>query len=253
MKFLTNGEVVSFVLLRYNYIMVYPILVVEDDPKIAHIVKVYLEGAGYRVVHADRGKDALEAAGKEKPLLVILDLMLPDMSGEEVCLQLKDIMDVPIIMLTAKSSEEERVAGFALGADDYVVKPFSPRELVFRVKSVLKRSQKGDLAGTEPMSFNTGDLVVDGQTYTVMRKGNAVRLTPTEFKVLFTLAHAPERVFTRSELVESALGYKFEGYERSVDAHVKNIRHKIEDDTQNPIFIHTIYGVGYRFSGKRDV
>lgn len=232
--------------------MLYPILVVEDDPKIAHIVKVYLEGAGFRVIHSEHGKDALDAARKEKPLLVILDLMLPDISGEELCLQLKEIADVPIIMLTAKTSEEERVAGFALGADDYVVKPFSPRELVFRVKAVLKRFEKGDLSGSEPMSFNKGSLLVDGQTYTATRNGRIVRLTSTEFKLLFTLAGSPDRVFTRSELVEKALGYQFEGYERSVDAHIKNIRKKLEDDPQNPVFIHTIYGVGYRFTGKRD-
>ena len=233
--------------------MLYPILVVEDDPKIAHIVKVYLEGAGFRVVHADRGKDALKAAQKEIPLLVILDLMLPDMSGEELCLQLKEVADTPIIMLTAKSSEEERVAGFALGADDYVVKPFSPRELVFRVKAVLKRFEKGDLAGSEPMSFNGSSLLIDGQNYTVKRKGLPVSFTSTEFKLLFTLAGSPDRVFTRSELVEKALGYQFEGYERSIDAHIKNIRRKLEDDPQNPIFIRTVYGVGYRFTGKRDV
>jgi DNA-binding response OmpR family regulator len=232
--------------------MLYPILIVEDDPKIAHIVKVYLEGAGFRTVHAGQGKDALEAAKKEKPLLIVLDLMLPDMSGEELCLQLKEIADVPVIMLTAKSSEEERVAGFALGADDYVVKPFSPRELVFRVKAVLKRFQKGDLSGSEPMSFNNGSLLVDGQTYTATLKGNPVRLTSTEFKLLFTLAGSPDRVFTRGELVEKALGYQFEGYERSVDAHIKNVRRKLEEDSQNPVFIHTIYGVGYRFTGKKD-
>jgi two-component system OmpR family response regulator len=233
--------------------MIYPILVVEDDAKIGRIVKAYLEGAGFRVLHVDRGRDALEAATVEKPLLVILDLMLPDMDGEEVCLRLKEIADVPVIMLTAKSSEEERVAGFALGADDYVVKPFSPRELVARVKAVLKRSQRGDLAGTEPMSFNGGELIIDGRTYMVTRKGNPVRVTPTEFKVLFTLAGLPERVFTRGELVEKALGYQFEGYERSVDAHIKNIRRKLGDDLQHPLLIQTIYGVGYRFAGKRDV
>jgi DNA-binding response OmpR family regulator len=233
--------------------MLYPVLVVEDDPKIARIVKVYLEGAGFRVVHVERGKDAIDAANKERPILVILDLMLPDMSGEEVCLQLKDIAEVPIIMLTAKASEEERVAGFALGADDYVVKPFSPRELVFRVKAVLKRFEKSDLAGMELVSFNQGSLLINGQDYTVTKDGIPVRLTPTEFKLLFTLAGSPHKVFTRGELVEKALGYQFEGYERSVDAHIKNIRRKIEDDLQNPTFIHTIYGVGYRFSVNRDV
>jgi DNA-binding response OmpR family regulator len=232
--------------------MLYPILLVEDDVKIARIVKVYLEGAGFRVIHAERGKDALAAVQKEKPMLVILDLMLPDTTGEELCLQFKDLGDFPIIMLTAKASEEERVAGFALGADDYVVKPFSPRELVFRVKAVLKRFEKGDLSGNDPLSFNHGTLVIDGQDYKVTKTGNPVRLTPTEFKLLFTLAGNPHRVFTRGELVEKALGYQFEGYERSVDAHIKNIRRKIEEDPQNPLFIHTIYGVGYRFSVNRD-
>jgi two-component system OmpR family response regulator len=233
--------------------MLYPVLVVEDDAKIAHIVRVYLEGAGYRVVHADTGKKALDAALKENPLLVILDLMLPDTSGEELCLKLKEITAAPIIMLTAKASEEERVAGFALGADDYVVKPFSPRELVFRVKAVLKRSTKTDDDPDRPLSFNGGELVINGGTYKVVKSGNEVALTPTEFKILFAIASSPHRVFTRSELVEKALGYQFEGYERSVDAHIKNIRRKLGDDPQNPVYIHTIYGVGYRFSANKDV
>jgi DNA-binding response OmpR family regulator len=231
----------------------HPILLIEDDIKIARVVKVYLEGAGYRVVHAGRGRDGIEMALKERPLAVILDLMLPDTSGEEVCQELKEIGDIPVIMLTSKSSEEERVAGFALGADDYVVKPFSPRELVYRVKAVLKRAQKGDLASSEPMSFDKGLLIIDGHSYTVKRKGLMLDLTPTEFKVLFTLASYPGKVFTREELVEKALGYQFEGYERSIDAHIKNIRRKLEDDAKNPSFILTIYGVGYRFSGKKDV
>jgi two-component system OmpR family response regulator len=232
--------------------MLHRILVVEDDPKIGRIVKAYLEGAGYGVILAGNGKDALEAAQKENPLLVILDLMLPDLAGEELCLKLKELADTPVIMLTAKASEEERVAGFALGADDYVVKPFSPRELVLRVKAVLKRSEKRDLGGEKPVSFNGGGLVIDGRNYTVIRAGKEIALTSTEFKVLLTLSAAPHRVFTRSELVEKALGYQFEGYERSVDAHIKNIRRKLGDDPQNPTFIHTIYGVGYRFSGNRD-
>lgn len=228
-------------------------MLVEDDQKIARIVKTYLEGAGFKVLHFDRGKGAIEAALRDKFLLALLDLMLPDTSGEEVCLQLREIdSDLPIIMLTAKSSEEERVAGFALGADDYVVKPFSPRELVFRVKAVLKRFEKSDLAGTDVISFDKGGLVLDGRSYQALREGEVVRLTPTEFKLLFALASAPCRVFSRSELVEKALGYQFEGYERSIDAHVKNIRRKIEKDPQNPALIQTIYGVGYRFSGNRD-
>jgi two-component system OmpR family response regulator len=232
--------------------MINPVLLVEDDRKIARIVKVYLEEAGYKVNHVEKGKEAVDAAIKERPLVVILDLMLPDVTGEEVCQELRDIGDFPIIILSSKSSEEERVAGFALGADDYVVKPFSPRELVYRVRAVLKRSQKTDLTATEPMSFNEGLLSIDGQSYTVKKEGKTVNLTPTEFRVLYTLSSVPGKVFTREELVNKALGYQFEGYERSIDAHIKNIRQKIEDDPRNSVFILTIYGVGYRFSGKRD-
>jgi len=233
--------------------MVQPVFIVEDDKKMARVVKAYLEGAGFRVMHFDKGRDAIESALKEVPILVILDLMLPDISGEDVLQELKEIGDFPIIMLTAKSSEDERVAGFALGADDYVVKPFSPRELVYRIKAVLKRAQKADLSDTEPMSFNNGLLIIDGQSYQVRKKGVLVNLTPTEFKVLFTLASSPNKVFTRDELVENALGYQFEGYERSIDAHIKNIRQKLEDDPKKPEFILTIYGVGYRFIARRDV
>jgi DNA-binding response OmpR family regulator len=232
--------------------LIQSILLVEDDRKIAGLVKAYLEGAGYKVIHAEKGKDAVDEALKEPPSAVILDLMLPDMSGEEVCQELKEIGDIPVIMLTSKSSEEERVAGFALGADDYIVKPFSPRELVYRVKAVLKRAGKADMNTAAPMSFNNGVLLIDGQTYEVKKEGVFVSLTPSEFKVLHTLASYPGKVFTREELIEKSLGYRFEGYERSIDAHIKNIRHKIEDDPRNPSLILTIYGVGYRFSGKKD-
>ena len=232
--------------------MLQPVLLIEDDRKIAKVVKVYLEGAGYRVVHFEKGTEAIGFAMKTQPLVVILDLMLPDVTGEEICQELKEMGDFPIIMLTSKSAEEERVAGFALGADDYVVKPFSPRELVYRVKAVLKRAQRGEL-GAGPMSFNAGQLLIDGQGYSVKKNGAFLALTPTEFKVLYTLASFPGKVYTREELVEKALGYQFEGYERSIDAHIKNIRQKIEDDPKKPSLILTIYGVGYRFSGKRDV
>ncbi len=232
--------------------MIHPIIVVEDDRKMARMVKAYLEGAGFRVVHFEKGKEAIEAALKEIPLLVILDLKLPDISGEEVCQELKEMGDFPIIMLTSKSLEEERIIGFVLGADDYVVKPFSPRELVYRVKAVLKRAQKKDLSEAAVLSFNNGLLTIDGQTYLVTKKGLPVKLTPTEIKILFTLASTPQKVFTREDLVESALGYQFEGYERSIDAHIKHIRQKIGDDPKNPTFILTIYGVGYKFTGKLD-
>jgi DNA-binding response OmpR family regulator len=231
--------------------MMHPILVVEDDGKISRVVKVYLEGEGFKVITAEKGKDAVDLASQEPLSLVILDLMLPDMTGEEVCQELKEIGDFPIIMLTAKSAEEERVAGFALGADDYIVKPFSPRELVARVKAVIKRSQKKDIAAGF-MSFNNGVLTVDARSLEVKKKGLPLTLTPTEFKILSVLAGSPGRVYTRSELVESALGYQFEGYERSIDAHIKNIRQKIEDDPRSPLFIHTVYGVGYKFTGMID-
>jgi DNA-binding response OmpR family regulator len=229
-----------------------PVFLIEDDRKIARVVKAYLEGDGYRVLHFEKGRDAIEQAMKEPPLLVILDLMLPDMTGEEVFQEMKDIGDFPVIMLTAKSSEEERVAGFALGADDYVVKPFSPRELLFRVRAILKRAQKTDLGDTKPMSFNNKLLVIDGNSFQARLKGTPLNLTPTEFRILFALASAPERVFTREELVDKALGYNFEGYERSIDAHIKNIRQKLGEDPRNPLFILTIYGVGYKFTGKKD-
>ena len=233
--------------------MIYTILVVEDDKKIAKIVKVYLENESFRVKTFENAKDALDFVLKEPPSLVILDLMLPDMSGEELCQELKDIGDFPIIILTAKSSEEERVAGFALGADDYIVKPFSPREMVARVKALIKRAQRKDMSFEEQMSFNNGILTIDYRSYEIKKKGFPVTLTPTEFKIISVLAGAPGKVFMRSEIVEHALGYKFEGYERSIDAHIKNIRQKIEDDPKNPQFINTIYGVGYKFNGKLDV
>lgn len=232
--------------------MMKTILVVEDDRKIAKVVKVYLEGEGFRVFTAEKGKEALDIALKEPLSLVILDLMLPDMSGEEICQELKEIGDFPVIMLTAKSSEEERVAGFALGADDYVVKPFSPRELMARVRAVMKRSQKQDISDKGPISFNKGKLSIDSRSYEVRNKDLLLTLTPTEFKILSVLAGSPGRVFTRGELVDGALGYQFEGYERSIDAHIKNIRQKIEDDPRSPLFITTVYGVGYKFSGKKD-
>ncbi len=233
--------------------MLRPILVVEDDSKIANIVKVYLSEAGYRVLHTESGSEALEIAARERPLAVVLDLMLPDISGEEVCQSLKEMEDFPIIMLTSKYSEQERVAGFALGADDYVVKPFSPRELVYRVKAVLKRLERSEGAAMKPMSFNGGRLVLDTHAFELTVDGRAVKLTSTEFKVLQTLAANPGQVLTREQLVDRALGYQFEGYERSIDAHIKNIRQKIEPDTKNPVFVQTVYGVGYRFSGKPDV
>lgn len=228
-----------------------PVLVVEDDHKLSRIVRAYLEGADFRVSSASTAAEALQKAEEELPLAVILDLGLPDRSGEELCQDLKELADIPIIMLTAKSSEEERIAGFALGADDYVVKPASPRELVCRLKAILKRYDTGSMS-TTLLSFNNAALVINGKRHELFSKGEPLQITPTEFKLLLTLASAPHRTFTRDELVSKALGYQFDGYERSIDAHIKNLRQKIEDDVKNPRFLKTVYGVGYLFCGERD-
>jgi len=229
------------------------IFIIEDDVKIARIVKAYLEGAGFTAHHFIEGSKALEAASRQIPDLVILDLMLPDMTGEELFQDLKTLADIPVIMVTSKSSEEERIAGLALGADDYVVKPFSPREVAFRVQAVLKRSRSKPDSGSGLLSFDQGRLVLDGQTFGVHLDRSPVTLTASEFRILHVLAGQPGRIFTREELIEKALDYHFEGYDRTVDAHVKNIRKKIEADPKRPEFVQTVYGVGYRFTGKKDV
>lgn len=232
--------------------MLPPVLIVEDDTKLARIVKAYLEGADFRVVHASTAKETIQKAEAEPPLAVVLDLGLPDGSGEELCQSLKELGDFPIIMLTAKSSEEERIAGFALGADDYMVKPASPRELVCRLKAVLKRYERNSSAHDAITSFNSGALVLNSLRHHISRDGQPVSVTPTEFKLLLTLASSPGRTFTRDELVSRALGYQFEGYDRSIDAHIKNLRQKIEKDPRTPDYLKTVYGVGYLFAGERD-
>jgi len=229
-----------------------PVLIVEDDTKLARIVKAYLEGADFRTVHASTVQEALQKAEAELPLAVILDLGLPDGSGEVLCQSLKELGDFPVIMLTAKSSEEERLAGFALGADDYMVKPASPRELVCRLKAVLKRYERSSSSPESIASFNNGTLILNTLRHQVSRDGQPLSVTPTEFKLLLTLASSPGRTFTRDELVSRALGYQFEGYDRSIDAHIKNLRQKIEKDPRAPEHIKTVYGVGYLFAGERD-
>ncbi|OGU16860.1 MAG: DNA-binding response regulator [Geobacteraceae bacterium GWC2_53_11] len=229
-----------------------PVLIVEDDIKLARIVKAYLEGADYRTVHASTMREAQDRIAEELPLAAILDLGLPDGSGEELCQTFKESGDFPVIMLTAKSSEEERIAGFALGADDYMVKPASPRELVCRLKAVLKRYERGSSSSDNVSSFNQGALVLNSLRHQISKDGAPVAVTPTEFKLLLTLASSPGRTFTRDELVSRALGYQFEGYDRSIDAHIKNLRQKIETDPRAPEFLKTVYGVGYLFAGEPD-
>ncbi len=223
------------------------VLVVEDEAKIGEITKAYLEREGYEATHVLTGGEALEKISEGYDL-VILDLMLPDMDGEEICRSLRMHSDIPIIMATAKSAEEDRIAGLGLGADDYVVKPFSPRELVARVAALLRRTMRP----SKTLSFNQGRLVINIEKMDVQLDGKGITLTPTEFKLLLALADRPEVVMSRLQLVNQAQGYGFEGYERTVDAHVKNLRHKIEQDPKKPEFIKTVYGMGYKFIGSRD-
>ena len=223
------------------------ILVVEDEEKIAEIVSAYLEKEKFSVVHADTGEKAVSAL-KEGFALIILDLMLPDMSGEDICRAIRKDSDVPIIMLTAKSGEDDRIKGLGIGADDYVVKPFSPRQLVARVKALLRRAG----GSKDVLSFNNHDLVLDSNRFEVMKNNSLVVLTPTEFKLVQCLAEHPGQVFTRLQLVNVILGYDYEGYDRTIDAHIKNIRHKIEDNQKSPDYLKTVYGVGYKFTGQPD-
>jgi len=224
------------------------ILIVEDEEKISRIVKSYLDHEGFTVSIAPTGQKALELLKRGYDLM-ILDLMLPDMECETLCSTIRQSSDLPIVILTAKGTEDERVRGLGLGADDYVVKPFSPRELVARVKAHLRRSQRKE---NQILSFNRGSLKISIPSMEVKSKDNLVSFTRTEFKVLLYLAQKPEVVVSRMQLINNVMGYEFDGYERVIDAHIKNIRHKIEGDPQEPMYIKTIYGVGYKFVGLPD-
>ncbi|MDK2799092.1 MAG: hypothetical protein PWP27_1985 [Clostridiales bacterium] len=225
------------------------ILVVDDEIKLLEVVKDYLRVEGYEVYTADRGKKALELFYKIQPDFIVLDLMLPDLSGEEICKQIRKESNVPILMLTAKDSEEDKVNGLYIGADDYLTKPFSPKELVGRIRAIFRRT-RGDVLISDILSFNKDDLVIDIPKHIVKKKGQIINLTPNEYKILLTLAQNPQRTFSRSQLINIALGYDFEGYDRTIDTHVKNLRQKIEDDIKEPKYIITVYGVGYKFEGE---
>lgn len=223
------------------------IMVVDDEKKIVQLVKAYLERDGYRVLAAYDGQEALNLAQREKPDLVVLDLMLPGLSGLDVCRSLRQESDVPIIMLTARAEETDKLVGLELGADDYVTKPFSPRELVARVRAVLRRTEAAPMVER----VARGDITVDLVRHEAWVRGNPVPLTPTEFELLATLIQSPGRVFTRLQLLDKVLGLEYEGYERTIDAHVKNLRQKIEADSRNPQYVVTVYGVGYKFQETR--
>ncbi|BBH20289.1 DNA-binding response regulator [Paenibacillus baekrokdamisoli] len=224
------------------------ILIVDDEDKIREVVVSYLQKEGFRTMEAADGKGAMEIVRSGKVDLVILDLMLPDLSGEEVCQFIRQYSAIPIIMLTAKVTEDDRVKGLSLGADDYVLKPFSPRELIARVRANLRRWQEDELLA-ETISFQSDDLVIHTTAREVFKNRERIALTPTEYKLLFTLARHPGRIFTREDLVQKVLGYDFEGDARAIDQHVKNLRQKIESDQKNPVYISTVFAVGYRFAG----
>lgn len=227
------------------------ILIVEDDKKIVAVLRLYLEQEGYEIDIAYDGSNAIKKMREKEPSLVILDLMLPQVSGFEVCRTLRNESDAYIVMLTAKSTEQDKLRGLDLGADDYITKPFSPRELVARVRAVLRRQR------TEPTSkvpeIRVEDLVVNIDRREVFVCERPINLTPAEFNLLKTFINAPERVFTRTELVERAFGYDYEGLERTIDAHIMNLRKKIQPDRQQPSLIKTVFGVGYKFSTQSDV
>ena len=221
------------------------VVVVDDDLSVQEVTRAYLERDGYLVYVAGTAGEGLALAERLKPALIVLDLMLPDRSGEDVCREIRARSDVPILMLTAKASEEERITGLAIGADDYLTKPFSPRELVGRVRAILRRTQP-DMPLVELVSFDDGALQIDTVQHVVRRDGVPVELTPNEYKLLQTLARYPGRVYSRFELVNHVQGYDYEGYERTIDAHVKNLRKKIEPDPKHPRYVETVFGVGYR-------
>src|SRR6516164_9178416 len=228
------------------------VLVVEDERKLRDLVRSYLERAGFTVLSTGSGAEALTMAIGNSPDLVILDLGLPDVPGETVASELRAASATPILMLTAKSGEEDRIRGLELGADDYVTKPFSPRELVLRVQAILRRGGGGPAAEQGVASYGDDELVIDEPRRTVVVRGAPVDLTPTEWGLLLALATVPGRVYSRFELINRVRGYEFEGYERTVDSHVKNLRRKVEADPASPRVIVTVLGGGYRLGLSRD-
>jgi len=227
--------------------MIGTILVVDDQPKIVKQARDYLERSGFRVITAGDGKMALALAHRERPDLIVLDLNLPVMDGLDVCRALRRGSDVPIIMLTARVEETDRLIGLELGADDYITKPFSPRELVARVRAVLRRVRGGV---HQPGIIRVGDLEIDLKGHRVTRSGEPIRLTRTEFNLLASLAQHPGQTFTRAQLLGRLHGVVYEGYDRSVDAHIKNLRRKLEANPVEPRYVLTVYGIGYRFTDE---
>jgi len=226
------------------------ILIVDDEEKIVEVLKAYLEKAEYEILCAYDGATAIQLFRENDVSLLLLDLMLPDMMGEDVCHMIRLNSRVPIIMLTAKTEEKDLINGLKMGADDYIFKPFSPRTVVAKVEAVLRRVESDQLTGV-PVSFHQGDLVIDFKNGDVRVRGEDAGLTPTEYKILITLAKAPNRIFTREQLIMYALDNNFDGYDRSIDTYIKSIRTKIELDRKNPVYILTVHGMGYKFAGEK--
>lgn len=229
------------------------ILLVDDETMISEVLEAYLVKEGYQVFKSENGLDALRKAGTVQPDLIVLDLMLPDISGEEICRLLRKESDVPILMLTAKSGEDEKINGIVIGADDYVTKPFSPREVVVRIQAILRRTQKSRPAG-EQLSFNQQELIIDDIKKEILLHNTNISVTPIEYRLLSNMAKYPGRVYSRMDLLEKIQedGFSYEGYERSIDTHIKNLRKKIEIDARDPKYILTVFGMGYKFGGVPD-
>jgi two-component system alkaline phosphatase synthesis response regulator PhoP len=223
------------------------VLVVDDDTKTVELVKLYLNRDGYKVITAYDGAEALRLARETRPDLIVLDLMLPGIGGLEVCRTLRDESDVPIVMLTARTTDEDKLTGLSLGADDYVSKPFSPRELAARVRAVLRRlpGERG------PAEIKRGELVLNFIKQEASISDRPLNLTPIEFKLLGVLIKEPGRVFSRAQLVENSFGLDYKGFDRTIDVHILNLRRKIEPDPGHPKYIKTVYGTGYKFSGVK--
>jgi DNA-binding response OmpR family regulator len=228
--------------------MVETVLIVEDDRTTSDLIDMYLKRDGYKVIVAYDGIDGLRMARDANPNLIVLDLSLPGMDGREVCRTIRGESDIPIVMVTARVEEEDRLIGLDLGADDYVTKPFSPRELTARIRAILRRSNRNNSEGRETDELKWNDIWVDQGKHSVTVNGNAIELTPTEFSILVLLMQRPGRVFTRGQVIDQVFGYDFEGFDRSVDAHMSNLRRKVEDGVPSGTYIKTIYGVGYKLA-----
>jgi len=226
------------------------VLVIDDEPSVHDVARGYLEREGFQVLGAISGRDGLAMARDMHPSLIVLDRMLPDLTGEQVCAAVRAESEVPILMLSARAGEAERIRGLDLGADDYITKPFSPRELVARVRALLRRAtapaEAAAPATRAPVAFDGGRLVLDHERHEIRVDSDRVNLTPSEWRLLVSLAESPGRVYSRFELINRVQGYDYEGYERTIDAHVKNLRRKIEPDPSSPSYVETVHGVGYR-------